>query len=179
MLYSKLAGFLALLGFLLQRVAAESDDAPDVECKLAGTYAYDSDPNDPKIGKLLVTIGYSRDDIKKMQALAPGTKKVISFKDGVMTLKLVTKVKTQETSFENGKQFTETPMIGVPVKTTATIEKSKLTLVRKTPSGMEINEILTCTEEGCVSAYTAKDAKAEIKWKRIEAETEGKAAQPA
>lgn len=163
---SKLACFLVLLGFLLQRVAAE--DAHGEDCKLAGTYVFDSNPNDPQTGIFLATIGYSPDDIMKMQSLAPGTKKEVSFKDNIVTLKLITKVKTVEAAFEPGKEVDETPLIGSPVKTTAAIEKSKLTMVRKTPAGMVITEVLTCTDEGCVATFTAKETTAQIKWKRIE-----------
>lgn len=171
MLYSKLAGFLVLLGFLLQRAAAEDHGEG---CKLAGTYVFDSEPDDPKIEAFLTAIGYSHEDIQMIQSFAKGLKKEISYKDGVMTVKTITAVKTQENSFESGKQFTEQPLVGVPLQTIATIEKSKLTLVRKTPApaSLETTEVLTCTDEGCTAALSikGKDAAAQIKWKRVEAE---------
>jgi len=165
MQYSKLGGSLALLGFLLQLVAA---DEHAEGCKLAGTYVFDSDPKDPKVANLLTVIGYSKAEIQMIQALAPESRKEISYKDGKMTIQIITKVRTQTLSFENGKEFSEKPLIGVPVKTTPTIEKSKLTLERKTDSGLQIKEVLTCAEDGCTSAYSVKDATAEVKWKRVQ-----------
>jgi len=169
MQYSKLAGFLVLLGFLLQRAAAEDHGEG---CKLAGTYVFDSEPDDPKMEAFLNAVGYSHEDIQMIQSFAKGSKKEISYKAGVMTVKVITAVKTQENSFESGKQFTEQPIVGVPVQTIATIEKSKLTLVRKTPASLEVTEVLTCTDEGCTSAWSikGKDIATEIKWKRVEAE---------